>query len=338
MPQISVIVTAHNRQGFLLRAVDSLTKQTLSRREFEILVVKNFVEPSIDAAIARTGGRVINTNLESHGAKVRLGLQESSAPIITVLEDDDVMLPQRLQVILETFTSKPAVIYFHNGHSLVAPSVSMDNLPSGVSRPTRTRILTMIPEKRRVARLNHLKAPYFNTSSIAFSRSILSPFLPELDQLNYILDVFLFFAAISDGGLMVFTKDCLTGVGIQTGNVSMAEGATGRAAQIALMEYSAKILRNHVLIGKIAAASGKLEITRLAASARALELGVGYLRGLGGSRREVLSCARDCVQMADCLFVRENWAVPLLLLVGGLWPRLGRFLYWTLRLSLPMVS
>ena len=54
---ISVIVTAYNRRQYLPEALRSLEVQTLSRDEFEVIVVKNFEDPVSDEIIRRNGWR-----------------------------------------------------------------------------------------------------------------------------------------------------------------------------------------------------------------------------------------------------------------------------------------
>lgn len=54
-PYISVLVIAHNRREYVIEALNSLLSQTLSHKEFEILVLKNFEDEKIDAFIQKEG-------------------------------------------------------------------------------------------------------------------------------------------------------------------------------------------------------------------------------------------------------------------------------------------
>ena len=47
-PFISVVVTAYDRKEFILEAVKSVIDQTLDRSRYEIIVVKNYLDPEID--------------------------------------------------------------------------------------------------------------------------------------------------------------------------------------------------------------------------------------------------------------------------------------------------
>ncbi|EQD28177.1 cell wall biosynthesis glycosyltransferase, partial [mine drainage metagenome] len=46
---ISVIITAYQRKNYLLDALNSAVNQTLDRKYYEIIVVKNFSDSEIDA-------------------------------------------------------------------------------------------------------------------------------------------------------------------------------------------------------------------------------------------------------------------------------------------------
>jgi len=46
--QISVIISAYNRRDFLLKTVNSVANQTLDKNLYEVIVVKNFEDKSID--------------------------------------------------------------------------------------------------------------------------------------------------------------------------------------------------------------------------------------------------------------------------------------------------
>ena len=55
---ISVIIRAHNRRKFLLGAVKSALNQTLDRKFYEIIVVKNWRDDEVDNFIEKNN--VIN--------------------------------------------------------------------------------------------------------------------------------------------------------------------------------------------------------------------------------------------------------------------------------------
>jgi len=54
-PYISVIITAYNRKKYLLGAVRSALDQTLPKDLYEVIVVKNFRDETIDRQLEKWG-------------------------------------------------------------------------------------------------------------------------------------------------------------------------------------------------------------------------------------------------------------------------------------------
>ncbi len=100
---ISVIVIAHDRKIFLPKALRSLEAQTLTKDKFEVIVVKYYEDNYIDNIINKNSWKNITTLEKSLGGKVAIGVEESKGNIITILEDDDIYMPERLQIIYNAF-------------------------------------------------------------------------------------------------------------------------------------------------------------------------------------------------------------------------------------------
>ena len=118
-PYISVIVTAHDRRRYLPEALRSLERQTLDKSMFEVVVVKNFEDPVSDDIIRRNGWKNIVTDVKPLGGKIAIGIQESRGEVITFLEDDDLYVPERLQVVEKKFREVKDLVYFHNAQVVI---------------------------------------------------------------------------------------------------------------------------------------------------------------------------------------------------------------------------
>jgi len=57
-PYISVIITAYDRKKYLLGAVQSALNQTLPKDLYEVIVIKNFRDETIDRQLEKWGGVV----------------------------------------------------------------------------------------------------------------------------------------------------------------------------------------------------------------------------------------------------------------------------------------
>ena len=91
---ISVVITAHNRQQYLIDAVKSVLNQEIDRNAFEILVVKNFKEERMDNFLSDKGVRLFYTEQKSFGAKLGIGIENAGGEIISFLDDDDTFFPK----------------------------------------------------------------------------------------------------------------------------------------------------------------------------------------------------------------------------------------------------
>ena len=113
LPYISVIITAYNRKEFLLKAITSAVNQTLDKKYYEIIVIKNFTDQNID--------EFINENNIKHiimegtmGEFLNKGITEANGEIISFLDDDDLFLENKLDVVYKKFKKDNNVVYYHN--------------------------------------------------------------------------------------------------------------------------------------------------------------------------------------------------------------------------------
>ena len=110
---ITVIITAYNRKEFLLNAIKSVLNQTLDKKLYEIIVVKNFKDEIIDNFI--TKNNLKNIVMEGTiGQFLYTGIKESKGNIISFLDDDDLFLKSKLEYLNYIFSKNERVVYFHN--------------------------------------------------------------------------------------------------------------------------------------------------------------------------------------------------------------------------------
>ena len=88
LPYISVIITAYNRREFLLNAIKSVLSQTLDKKYYEIIVIKNFQDDIIDNFISENNIKGIISTDNSLGGKLIEALNVATGEIISFLEDD----------------------------------------------------------------------------------------------------------------------------------------------------------------------------------------------------------------------------------------------------------
>ena len=207
-PLISVIIISHLRKKFIKIAFDSAVNQSLSRDYYEIIVIKNFIDEEIDSYIERNGGKNIYTDAKPLGDKCLIGTENSRGKILVFLEDDDLLVYEKLQRILEAFEMEN-VVYFHNNHSII-------------NRDGKIIEGQMFPEVKKVLTLKLDSASYkeigwilrhggsFNLSSIAVKSSILINHLSYLKGMNVAVDNFMFYIALASNGHLRIDSQKLT--------------------------------------------------------------------------------------------------------------------------------
>ncbi len=113
---ISVIIVAYNRKEFLLNAVKSVLNQSLDKKYYEIIVVKNFRDDIIDNFIEYNNITNIYSYDATLGGKLIEGIKISRGQVISFLEDDDEFTNDKLEYIVHIFNSFPDIMYYHNSY------------------------------------------------------------------------------------------------------------------------------------------------------------------------------------------------------------------------------
>jgi glycosyltransferase involved in cell wall biosynthesis len=109
-PLITVITPTHNRRDKVLRAVESVLSQSMSRLEH--IVVDDGSTDGTEAALDRVHDpRLIYVGAKWRGANAarNAGIERARTPLVTFLDSDDVYMPHRLERTLAWFDDNPAL-------------------------------------------------------------------------------------------------------------------------------------------------------------------------------------------------------------------------------------
>lgn len=113
-PEISCIVCTYNRQDFIVRCLEALSRQSLDPRRYEIIVVDNrskdntpqLIQNFTEAHPALQIAYVYEENQGLSYARNR-GAKVAKADFLTYIDDDAVADPHLLEEILRMFTAHP---------------------------------------------------------------------------------------------------------------------------------------------------------------------------------------------------------------------------------------
>jgi glycosyltransferase involved in cell wall biosynthesis len=270
-PRFSVLITAHGRREYLLGALRSARPAGGSANRVEIIVVKDFQDPEIDAEIDRAGAQRIETDDVPLGAKVARGIAASHGELLAFLEDDDAFVPGRLEHVDALFRADPRLGYYRNGQLRIGP----DERPIAAEEYGRaheelTALGTVAAAPSDLGRcLDALVRvdPDFNLSSIVVPREVLADRLEELRPLAAAVDSFVFYAALEARRGLRIESTPLTRYRVHPSNVSTLRDGRRETEVLRWTEYQERFLRAFGPIFGGAIARGPEPAARLAGSA-----------------------------------------------------------------------
>jgi glycosyltransferase involved in cell wall biosynthesis len=109
--RLSVIICTHNpRQDYLSRTLEALREQTLSHDQWELLIVDNASNRSIETLIDITWHQnariLVESKVGKNGALLR-GVSHSTGKLIVVVDDDNLLDPDYFANALEIYEDYP---------------------------------------------------------------------------------------------------------------------------------------------------------------------------------------------------------------------------------------
>lgn len=119
MPRVSLIIPAYNGERFIAAALDSILGQTY--RNFEIIVVNDGSTDGTANVLQHYHAQVHWINQMNQGVAVarNRGLEVAQGEFVAFLDQDDVLLPDKLAVQVDCFDQRPELSIVHSGWRLV---------------------------------------------------------------------------------------------------------------------------------------------------------------------------------------------------------------------------
>ena len=110
---VSVIIPTHNRRDLLRAAIDSVLAQTYP--EIEIIVVDDGSTDDTTEAMAQYIGRIVYLRQSNQGvaATRNAGIRAATGEYLTFLDDDDLMLPTKIERQVQLLAARPEAGLVH---------------------------------------------------------------------------------------------------------------------------------------------------------------------------------------------------------------------------------
>ena len=118
-PKFSVIIPTYNRANYVAEAVESVLQQTYHRSE--LIVVNDGSTDDTAEVIRRFGDRICYMEKANGGkaSAVNLGLKYVTGDYVWILDDDDIGLPNKLELHAAQFAGDPDLKFVYTGYEFI---------------------------------------------------------------------------------------------------------------------------------------------------------------------------------------------------------------------------
>lgn len=220
-----MVVTAYNRREFVVDAIKSVLNQKIDRSYYEIILIKNFIDDSIDAFCSKNGIKVIIME-GSIGEFYRKGVEESKGEVISFLDDDDIFVPDKISEVIHVFRNIPTV-GLHYNRSIMCDHKQFDSKLSEIQMKNAhvsDEVHTIKKDGLSFLIKNGLEG---NNSSMSIRRNIILSQLQKLSNIYVNEDFFIYSLAPIFGFDILISPRILTIRGMGNYNTTNIKYNTG---------------------------------------------------------------------------------------------------------------
>lgn len=207
--QHAVIITAWNRRDFVREAIDSVS-QSIGAPD-ELAIVANYRDDRLESRVRDVGGRWITSDIDRLGDMVCKGLAATTAPVVSLLNDDDVYLADRLKLARSSFGADPNLGFLHVGS---VPFIRNERAPiSGAPGPQRSIVLSGSARTLADFRSAWSLGAAYNDSSVSIRRDFIAAHAAEFATIRLAVTPYLFYRAWESDWNLRIESAVLVGVG-----------------------------------------------------------------------------------------------------------------------------
>lgn len=194
---ITVIIQSYNRPQFLYQAIESVLSQD-TNYTIELIVVKNYNDLKVDELLNLSNAINILSQDKSFLGKLMEGLSQSTAKIVSFLDDDDLFTKDKIQTVVDEFINNKRLIYYHNFFDEIDGS---GNIRKSVLMKPSSKDIVIDTRDFKQNKRNELYFfySYYNTSSISIRRDeFMNYFNEHMEFHAYPIDSNFFLAACAN--------------------------------------------------------------------------------------------------------------------------------------------
>lgn len=232
-PFFSVVILSFRHDEYLRDAIDSVFNQTISDEFYEVIIVaKSYgtAQKILDETISSKKVTIISDDDFPQGRKIFLALKVSRGEWVSILEDDDIWLKERLSSLLEIISNSKENLNFIHNSSYVIIGKEKDKLFE--QSPERQVKNTFIFSLDNFSRFRYVPPCDHNASSIIVKRETIIENESYIKRLEGAIDTFMFVTSILSGGIGMCTEGRLTLFRVAEKSPSSAETSSNLKRQL----------------------------------------------------------------------------------------------------------
>ena len=200
---ITIVINCFNRKEYLLDAVNSALRQTAPRDLYDIIVIKNFSDELINNYLFENGIKNIEPEEETTGSWFIIAARESKSNFISFLDDDDIIHPDKISILLRVIEEYPQTTFIHN--LSVRNELIQDTLIFNAAK-----VETIIDNSVSNFKNCLSKKRYFNLSSITVHKDVILANVEFVKETNHGTDMIMFAASKLISGTRIHYERGLT--------------------------------------------------------------------------------------------------------------------------------
>ena len=213
--KFTIIITSEGRKDFLTKAMKSVVDQTLDRKFFEILLIKNFFDVEIEEFCKLNNIRCLEKPSRELLRSVIFNINYINGDYVCFLDDDDMYNTDKLERLYRIFEVNTKITYYHHSQIFIDENdneLEYSRFPNIYGKFELNSLNLQRSQLRRFLEVGG----DFNNSSICISSRILKDSKEAINLSSGGTDSFLFYAALAFEGIIVHDPITLTKYRVHT--------------------------------------------------------------------------------------------------------------------------
>ena len=235
-----MIVLAYCRKDYILEAIRSALHQSTEKDYYEIIVIKNFVDTTIDTFLEKQNILSINSKEQTLSGKISESAQIANGEYLCFLEDDDLWASNRLSAFFALLNEFGLVDFYHNNYVHFKSGKQKVAKFSDLGENESVKLINMSRAKSSFKEFNKLtkKHSSYNLSSMIIKKELVLSNLRLFAGFgNDFVDGLIFYISTVFGNDLLIDRRIFTAVRVHTNNRSGIALGNGSTKYLGIYNY-----------------------------------------------------------------------------------------------------